>query len=180
MPCDQGRWGPKCSERCNCVNGVDDSCNNENGICQCKPGWRGHHCDLPCLPGFYGENCQKKCSCSASKPCNHVTGECECPPGRTGYGCQSVCSPGRHGKNCENYCACDGENQVCSPGKKLHKTMTWINIFQSRATVHAQVGGRVLDVTESAVQVAGDQDVSTLASVTIVILFLVHAHAKTV
>ncbi|XP_078330559.1 uncharacterized protein LOC111115548 [Crassostrea virginica] len=85
-----GYYGVNCSTPCpdpNCRY-----CHIETGACQgCKPGYRGHQCELVCEFGHYGTGCQHECSifCKNSRKCNHITGMCE-----------EGCKLGWHGSQC--------------------------------------------------------------------------------
>ncbi|XP_062620192.1 receptor-type tyrosine-protein phosphatase T-like [Saccostrea cucullata] len=84
-------------------------CHIETGACQeCKPGYQGHRCDLPCNKSFYGEVCREQCgNCTNGTTCQHVDGTCTngCDVGVYGDKCQTPCPVGWHGKNCSDRCS---------------------------------------------------------------------------
>lgn len=55
--------------------------------CECKPGWIGSTCDIPCLNGKYGSNCSSICSCFNGGKCRPTDGLCFCSPGFYGHDC---------------------------------------------------------------------------------------------
>ena len=80
--CDSTRWGPHCSNRCQCRNGA--LCNPISGACVCAAGFQGWRCEEICPPGTYGLTCQLSCKCQNNALCDYITGECRCSPGFTG------------------------------------------------------------------------------------------------
>ncbi|XP_061194970.1 multiple epidermal growth factor-like domains protein 10 [Saccostrea echinata] len=86
-----GYYGPTCSLPCpdsNCRY-----CHIETGACQgCKPGYKGHQCELPCDGGRYGQDCGQRCgACLGYKQCHHINGSClkGCDTGYGGELCQT-------------------------------------------------------------------------------------------
>ncbi|XP_062597468.1 receptor-type tyrosine-protein phosphatase epsilon-like isoform X6 [Saccostrea cucullata] len=119
-----GYYGPDCSLPCpdNCRY-----CHIETGACQgCKPGYKGHRCELPCDKGFYGEVCKNKCGNCTISTCHHVNGICTygCEVGVYGYKCVTLCSNGTFGYNCNETCSvncgvpktCDRKTGKCEGG----------------------------------------------------------------
>ncbi|XP_078327376.1 uncharacterized protein LOC111113020 isoform X6 [Crassostrea virginica] len=120
-----GYYGVNCSTPCpdpNCRY-----CHIETGACQgCKPGYRGHQCELECWNGTYGEVCNGTCGhCLANTVCNHVNGTCEsgCTPGYQGGFCKEPCVDGKYGLECNNTCGhcldgdhCNKVNGTCIRG----------------------------------------------------------------
>ncbi|XP_059143588.1 uncharacterized protein LOC131930938 [Physella acuta] len=103
--CDENLYGPACTLRCSCPPNA--ACNNVNGSCYCKPGWRGPACETDvneCQEGTHTcsqgklQVCVNKdggyeCSCRIgySKSCD--TCECEeCPEGKWGQDCSHTCT----------------------------------------------------------------------------------------
>ncbi|XP_059150258.1 latent-transforming growth factor beta-binding protein 1-like [Physella acuta] len=44
--CGAGLYGEQCSKTCDCVHNNTEQCNNVDGSCKCKQGWRGDHCQI--------------------------------------------------------------------------------------------------------------------------------------
>ncbi|XP_078603172.1 uncharacterized protein LOC144877142 [Branchiostoma floridae x Branchiostoma japonicum] len=44
--CPEGLYGVYCDKHCVCKNGA--RCHGFNGACECRLGWRGRACDIPC------------------------------------------------------------------------------------------------------------------------------------
>ncbi|XP_062622253.1 uncharacterized protein LOC134283792 [Saccostrea cucullata] len=66
-----GYYGPTCSIPCrrNCCY-----CHIETGACQgCKPGYKGHNCEIQCNGGWYGQDCAHKCGAcfGGDRQCHH-------------------------------------------------------------------------------------------------------------
>lgn len=48
---------------CECQNGGE--CRHDIGVCKCRAGFHGVHCEFPCPKGTFGVNCAQLCDCSA-------------------------------------------------------------------------------------------------------------------
>ncbi|XP_052264801.1 multiple epidermal growth factor-like domains protein 10 isoform X1 [Dreissena polymorpha] len=106
---DRQRYNSKtrACENCNCPWNVTQSCDVLTGSCQCKAGYRGDACQLPCAEPFYGVKCEQLCGCAERGKCHHVTGHCyECYAGYTGVNCTDTCPEGTWGSTCANSCGC--------------------------------------------------------------------------
>ncbi|XP_076455831.1 uncharacterized protein LOC143290354 [Babylonia areolata] len=44
LPCDRYHYGTECSEKCSCDRANTADCNDTNGVCTCKPEWKGQNC----------------------------------------------------------------------------------------------------------------------------------------
>ncbi|ESO94906.1 hypothetical protein LOTGIDRAFT_144813 [Lottia gigantea] len=70
-------------DRCSCDYCGSEKCNDQNGVCECKPNVVGLNCDK-CAPYSYGfEECTgcRQCECgqaSESPQCDVLTGQCTC------------------------------------------------------------------------------------------------------
>lgn len=55
MPCHAFTFGRLCLKKCSCVQANSIGCDNESGVCKCKPHFYGRNCeracDLECLEG---------------------------------------------------------------------------------------------------------------------------------
>nr|XP_022306765.1 platelet endothelial aggregation receptor 1-like isoform X2 [Crassostrea virginica] len=119
-----GYYGVNCSTPCpdpNCRY-----CHIETGACQgCKPGYRGHQCELECPYGKYGDGCRNICGmCEDLRHCHFLTGTClsGCEPGYLGEDCNKECNQGEYGNNCTAICGhcynslCHHVNGSCLSG----------------------------------------------------------------
>ncbi|XP_062578871.1 scavenger receptor class F member 1-like [Saccostrea cucullata] len=102
-----GYYGPTCSIPCrrNC-----HYCHIETGACQgCKPGYKGHNCEIQCNGGWYGQDCAHKCGAcfGGDRQCHHVSGTCVegCAAGFQGQLCKTKCLPGTFDRNCKGNCS---------------------------------------------------------------------------
>ncbi|CAG5135072.1 unnamed protein product [Candidula unifasciata] len=115
-PCDDGRFGHNCAERCS-VRCRGGRCDPTTGVCYaCSDGYVGQRCNGQCIPGFFGAGCTSSCppTC-ADGLCNFTSGDCtRCNPGYTGPGCDQFCGEGKFGEGCQQDCpiACGGK---CDP-----------------------------------------------------------------
>nr|XP_022308538.1 receptor-type tyrosine-protein phosphatase gamma-like isoform X3 [Crassostrea virginica] len=108
-----GYYGSNCSTPCTDVN--CRYCHIETGACQgCKPGFRGHRCELECSFGFYGQKCEQKCD-ERCTGCNNVNGLCDrgCQRGWKGNHCQEHCGYKTYGTNCSEVCGQCFQNDTC-------------------------------------------------------------------
>ncbi|XP_078329798.1 uncharacterized protein LOC144624229 isoform X3 [Crassostrea virginica] len=109
-----GYYGKNCSIPC--PDPHCRYCNLETGTCQeCKPGYRGHHCELECQDGKYGDGCQMDCGrCRNLKQCHHVNGTClsGCEQGYIGEKC-IFCENGKYGQGCTSVCGHCFNNSGC-------------------------------------------------------------------
>jgi hypothetical protein len=136
--CIDGLFGPNCDQHCLCQNG--GVCDN-NGKCDCPPGFIGDRCQSKCPKGKYSYNCGYLCDCNGGE-CHHENGTCKCPDGsfngnckkecfcRNGGNCNQNgicrCLPGYTGRNCDGKCefatygiGCMSQCN-CDPGAKCH------------------------------------------------------------
>ncbi|XP_062574199.1 receptor-type tyrosine-protein phosphatase alpha-like isoform X3 [Saccostrea cucullata] len=101
-----GVYGPDCSLPCPDTN--CRYCHIETGACLgCKPGYKGHQCELQCDNGTYGSVCGESCgACQEYKQCHHINGSCleGCDSGFEGDLCKDVCSDGKFGITCMEQC----------------------------------------------------------------------------
>ncbi|XP_059143711.1 fibrillin-1-like [Physella acuta] len=108
--CDEDFYGPTCTLRCSCPPNA--ACNNVNGSCYCKPGWRGPACETDvneCQEGTH------TCSQGKLQVCVNKDGgyECSC---KIGYSkscdtCQcEECPEGKWGQDCSHTCTCVAAN----------------------------------------------------------------------
>nr|XP_034317016.1 protein glp-1-like [Crassostrea gigas] len=118
-----GYYGLNCSVPCPDVN--CQYCHIETGTCQgCKPGYKGHRCDLACDVGRFGEACREKCGhCQDKNKCFHINGTCltGCNVGYEGDLCKTPCLNEHFGQDCaykcNNTCTnCNHLSGVCDSG----------------------------------------------------------------
>ncbi|XP_078327391.1 uncharacterized protein LOC111112176 [Crassostrea virginica] len=107
-----GYYGTACSIPCpdpNCRY-----CHIETGSCQgCKPGTRGHRCEIACPYGFFGQDCVNSCN-NTCKGCNTVNGVCDtgCFPGWNGKYCHEKCDK-TYGPGCTETCGHCLDSKPC-------------------------------------------------------------------
>ncbi|CAF0708121.1 unnamed protein product [Brachionus calyciflorus] len=123
--CLPSYWGNALSDikchacECNSKGSNNNSCNLDNGQCNCKPNVIGRQCDK-CKDTFWnldsGEGCQE-CRCnplgSIDLNCDEKTGRCECRPGVQGLKCDE-CMPNYFGFSSDGCKKCD-----CDPNGSL-------------------------------------------------------------
>ncbi|XP_061194966.1 delta-like protein 4 [Saccostrea echinata] len=121
-----GYYGSNCSLPCPDTN--CRYCHIETGACQgCKPGYKGHQCELQCGNKTYGDGCEEICgACKDHKQCQHINGSClhGCEAGYKGELCNTGCSSGDFGRNCKEKCSencgapykCSREKGECEGG----------------------------------------------------------------
>ncbi|KAG1696659.1 Laminin subunit alpha [Nymphon striatum] len=100
--CSAGFYGDaiinKDCKHCSCNKCGTEECDNQLGVCKCKPGVIGSDCNK-CAPEHWGhESCLgcRSCSCGIAaydKQCDIQSGQCQCKPGVTGLRCD-ICEPG--------------------------------------------------------------------------------------
>ncbi|XP_004684853.1 PREDICTED: scavenger receptor class F member 1 isoform X1 [Condylura cristata] len=79
------------------------------GLCRCKPGFFGAHCNSRCPGQYWGPDCRETCACHPHGQCEPATGACHCQAGRWGKRCEFACSCGSRG-HCNpetGACRCD-------------------------------------------------------------------------
>ncbi|CAL1542073.1 unnamed protein product [Lymnaea stagnalis] len=76
--CNPWAYGDSCTKNCSCVIANSQSCDNINGTCECKTGWKGVHCETD-----VDECAEKTFSCRTYSHCINVMGSfaCECNDG---------------------------------------------------------------------------------------------------
>ncbi|XP_065926570.1 uncharacterized protein [Magallana gigas] len=121
-----GYYGINCTTPCPDVN--CGYCHIETGTCQggCKPGYKGHRCELECTNNKYGDGCQINCGhCFNISQCHHINGTCfdGCDPGYEGQTCNHECQNRTYGHRCQRQCAhclnrskCDHIDGTCLQG----------------------------------------------------------------
>lgn len=72
------KWGPNCTNSCDCVAANTQECNKVSGNCTCKDGWTGSRCEEDvdeCLNSGY--------QCPTNSDCHNTYGgyTCACRPG---------------------------------------------------------------------------------------------------
>ncbi|XP_052691512.1 multiple epidermal growth factor-like domains protein 10 isoform X3 [Crassostrea angulata] len=101
-----GYYGFNCSIPCPDVN--CQYCHIRTGTCQgCKPGYRGHRCEMSCGKGLYGDGCLEACGqCRNLTQCLKSNGSCltGCNAGYQGAICKTHCDKGSYGVNCNSTC----------------------------------------------------------------------------
>ncbi|XP_065926644.1 uncharacterized protein [Magallana gigas] len=112
-----GYYGINCTTPCPDVN--CGYCHIETGTCQggCKPGYKGHQCELECDNRKYGDGCQKSCGqCVNKTQCDHVIGTCPqgCEAGYKGQMCDQECDKGYYGQGCTTKCGKCFDQTDCS------------------------------------------------------------------
>nr|XP_034319395.1 uncharacterized protein LOC105348579 isoform X7 [Crassostrea gigas] len=118
-----GYYSIDCNTTCPDVN--CRYCHIETGACQgCKPGYKGHQCELECDKGWFGDGCQRQCGhCINTTQCDHVNGTCSqgCEVGYEGQTCDQECQDGYFGENCARECpaichSCNKTSGLCDLG----------------------------------------------------------------
>ncbi|XP_065925855.1 protein draper-like isoform X2 [Magallana gigas] len=121
-----GFYGINCTIPCPDAN--CGYCHIETGTCQggCKPGYKGHQCELECVNRKYGDGCQRNCgNCLNRAQCDHVIGTClqGCEAGYKGQMCDQECDNGTYGNGCYKACGhcvnkslCNHVNGTCFEG----------------------------------------------------------------
>jgi laminin alpha 3/5 len=96
--------------KCNCstsegvAKGYEETCDESNGQCKCKPNTAGHKCDR-CAAGYYNYPKCAKCNCNTngttSQQCDPNNGKCLCKANTMGMRCDQ-CKPGNFNLNSKN------------------------------------------------------------------------------
>ncbi|XP_065933782.1 multiple epidermal growth factor-like domains protein 10 [Magallana gigas] len=111
-----GYFGSNCSVPCPDIN--CQYCHIETGTCQgCKPGFKGHRCEMDCAGGTYGAGCKETCGhCRDANQCsiNNVTCLTGCDAGFKGNLCRTVCDKGSYGYDCNRTCGHCRDVNRCS------------------------------------------------------------------
>ncbi|XP_064606569.1 multiple epidermal growth factor-like domains protein 10 isoform X2 [Liolophura sinensis] len=121
IECVDGRWGEDCQQTCCCPH---EKCKKNTGKCFCPAGYKGDHCDTPCMPGEYGHECTSTCGYCAEGTtlCSITSGECpdqsplpRCQAGYKGTKCHQGCTAEEYGPDCRETCGyCAEGRTVCN------------------------------------------------------------------
>ena len=116
--CEDGWFGPNCSEPCDCPEGTScDQGMTGRGSCSCSaPGENVTTNCTECLAGWFGGNCTH-CPCALESQCfdgRSGNGTCDCPNPHMTDTCQE-CLPDWYGASCSIACECSS-SAVCDSG----------------------------------------------------------------
>ncbi|CAG2236072.1 unnamed protein product [Mytilus edulis] len=105
--CGSNTFGKDCAQTCSCVVTNTDSCNNVDGSCTCKTGWKGTTCSSDvdeCTVTHY------ICNTTSYSECNNLNGthECNCVTGyqKIADGSCQECDSANYGDSCSQACTC--------------------------------------------------------------------------
>ncbi|CAG2231789.1 unnamed protein product [Mytilus edulis] len=105
--CGSNTFGKDCAQTCSCVVTNTDSCNNVDGSCTCKTGWKGTTCSVDvdeCTVTPY------ICNTTSYSECNNLNGthECNCVTGyqKIADGSCQECGSANYGDSCSQACTC--------------------------------------------------------------------------
>ncbi|XP_071153468.1 uncharacterized protein [Mytilus edulis] len=105
--CGSNTFGKDCAQTCSCVVTNTDSCNNVDGSCTCKTGWKGTTCSVDvdeCTVTPY------ICNTTSNSECNNLNGthECNCVTGyqKIADGSCQECGSSNYGDSCSQACTC--------------------------------------------------------------------------
>eukprot|EP00105_Crassostrea_gigas_P016588 XP_011434026.1 PREDICTED: fibrillin-2-like isoform X1 [Crassostrea gigas] len=107
IDCDSGKYGLNCESNCSCNAQNTQSCNNVDGSCICKTGWKG----ATCTDNI--NECLNSSICPLNSNCTDSPGSysCDCIAGYSLAGGQCVeCSGTTYGLNCASQCKCNFSN----------------------------------------------------------------------
>lgn len=102
LDCDSGKYGLNCESNCSCNAQNTQSCNNVDGSCTCKTGWKG----ATCTDNI--DECLNSSICPLNSNCTDSPGSysCDCIAGYSLAGGQCV------GKSCCSFCVYPSEETV--------------------------------------------------------------------
>ncbi|XP_052765404.1 multiple epidermal growth factor-like domains protein 10 [Mya arenaria] len=98
-----------CSKSCSV--GCKNICSNE-GHCSCHSQFTGSNCEN-CKPGYYGDNCTIPCTNGCIDGTCNRNGTCDCSPNFTGARCET-CFAGQYGKTCDKQCGLGCTGNICN------------------------------------------------------------------
>ncbi|WAR16913.1 LAMA5-like protein [Mya arenaria] len=91
--------------------GCKNICSNE-GHCSCHSQFTGSNCEN-CKPGYYGDNCTIPCTNGCIDGTCNRNGTCDCSPNFTGARCET-CFAGQYGKTCDKQCGLGCTGNICN------------------------------------------------------------------
>ncbi|CAL1545513.1 unnamed protein product [Lymnaea stagnalis] len=113
--CYMWNYGKYCTQNCTCVTSNTNTCDNINGTCDCKQGWKGDNCETDI------DECSGQIvTCRNNSNCVNINGSYSCVcnvgyfDGNDQQGDCKDCSEWKFGNNCQENCNCVTENtQTC-------------------------------------------------------------------
>ncbi|GFO00276.1 multiple epidermal growth factor-like domains 6 [Plakobranchus ocellatus] len=108
-----------------CKNDTDcdenTTCDPENQVCRCKPGYRLDQVKRLCIQSMLGEPCQSSWECPESREVECVRGRCRCKAGWTVDGedeSNTTCRANERGDACsgDEDCNLNSHHLSCGPG----------------------------------------------------------------